>query len=82
MVYIHKTFAHSQFGKAYHLMSDTREELLEAAKEIGLNPTWIQKPGTPYEHFDIMGRYIPKAFEIATEINDREAVELIMRKRK
>lgn len=81
MIYIHKTFPHPKFGKAYHLMADTKEELLSAAKEIGLNPAWIQKAGTPYEHFDVMGRFITAAMKNATLINDREAVELIRRKR-
>ena len=81
MLYIHKTFNHPRFGKAFHLMADTREELLIAARKIGLNPSWIQKPGTPYEHFDIMGKNIPKALEIATRIDDREVVSLIRRKR-
>lgn len=36
-----------------HLMADTTDELLTFAHQLGLNPRWIQNPGTPLEHFDI-----------------------------
>lgn len=36
-----------------HLMADTSEELFEFAMTIGLNSTWVQKPGTHREHFDV-----------------------------
>jgi Protein of unknown function (DUF4031) len=45
-------------GKSYnrrwsHLFADTHEELMAAAQKIGLNPRWLQHPGTPMEHFDV-----------------------------
>lgn len=36
-----------------HLMADTHAELLAFARELGLNPRWIQRAGTPLEHFDV-----------------------------
>lgn len=43
-------------GRTYkmsHMIADTREELVEMARTIGLNPRHIQKPRTHGEHFDI-----------------------------
>ncbi|MCA8045533.1 DUF4031 domain-containing protein [Burkholderia arboris] len=39
--------------KMSHLIADTTEELLAMVREIGVNPKWIQHPGTRDEHFDI-----------------------------
>ena len=40
-----------------HMMSDTNHELIAMAIKIGVNPRWIQKEGSVYEHFDIsMGK--------------------------
>lgn len=36
-----------------HMLADSTEELLEIATRIGVNHKWLQKAGTPYEHFDI-----------------------------
>lgn len=38
---------------ACHMSADTQLELIEFALSIGLKPAWIQRPGTPYEHFDL-----------------------------
>lgn len=45
----------AKFGrmKMCHMMADTTEELLAMVREIGVNPKWIQCPGTYKEHFDI-----------------------------
>lgn len=44
-----------RFGrmKMCHMIADTTEELLAMADRIGLDRRWIQKPGTPHEHFDV-----------------------------
>lgn len=44
-----------QFGrmKMSHMIADTHEELVEMADKIGVARKWIQKAGTPDEHFDI-----------------------------
>lgn len=39
--------------KMSHMFADTHEELIFMAKRLGLQLRWIQKEGTPYEHFDI-----------------------------
>lgn len=36
-----------------HMIADTTGELLAMADRIGLNRLWLQKAGTPHEHFDI-----------------------------
>ena len=41
-------------GKWSHLYADTHEELMTIAQLIGLNPKWIQHPGTDKEHFDVV----------------------------
>lgn len=39
--------------KMSHLIADTSDELLAMVDTIGVARKWIQKPGTPLEHFDI-----------------------------
>lgn len=36
-----------------HMLSDSTEELLAMADRIGVARRWLQKAGTPHEHFDI-----------------------------
>lgn len=36
-----------------HMFADTREELDAMADRIGMRRSWIQKPGTPREHYDV-----------------------------
>ena len=36
-----------------HLMADTHDELVAFARQLGLNPRWIQHEGKPLEHFDL-----------------------------
>jgi hypothetical protein len=47
--------AMGQFGrmKMCHMLADTREELDAMADRIGVARKWIQKAGTPHEHYDI-----------------------------
>lgn len=40
-------------GRWSHMVADTHDELMAMAREIGLNPAWIQHAGTPHEHFDL-----------------------------
>jgi hypothetical protein len=44
-----------QFGrmKMCHMAADTTDELLAMADRIGVARKWLQKPGSPQEHFDI-----------------------------
>lgn len=39
--------------KMSHMIADSTEELLAMCRKIGVNEKWIQKAGTPNEHFDI-----------------------------
>jgi hypothetical protein len=50
---------HKVTGKWSHLFADTHEELMTVAEKAGLNPRWIQHPGTPDEHFDVTGNKVP-----------------------
>lgn len=40
-------------GRWCHMFADSREELDAMAVRIGLKRAWIQKPGTPKEHYDV-----------------------------
>lgn len=44
-----------RFGrmKMCHMIADTSAELLAMADQIGLDWRWLQKAGTPHEHFDV-----------------------------
>ena len=39
--------------KMCHMIADSTDELLAMADTIGVARKWIQKAGTPREHFDI-----------------------------
>lgn len=61
-----------------HMAADTKEELLEMVRKIGVNPKWIQKEDTWEEHFDIC--YTKRALAIkngAIAINMREYAIMI-----
>lgn len=82
-VYVDDMYKYSigQFGrmKMSHMIADTTEELIEMAKNIGVNPKWIQKEGTGQEHFDIALSKRKKAVELgAIEITFRELGEITM----
>lgn len=53
MVYIDDFNASFQGMIMCHMIADTTAELLEMVDTIGVDRKWIQKPGTPKEHFDI-----------------------------
>ena len=57
-----------------HMLADSTEELLEMADKIGVARKWIQKAGTPYEHFDISKGSKHKALKLgARQITWRDA---------
>lgn len=39
--------------KMSHMIADSTEELIAMAQRVGVNPKWIQNPGTCNEHFDV-----------------------------
>jgi hypothetical protein len=45
----------ASFGRMImcHMVADTHEELVGMTDKIGVARKWIQKPGQPFEHFDI-----------------------------
>ncbi|HEY9014414.1 MAG TPA: DUF4031 domain-containing protein [Gemmatimonadales bacterium] len=52
-------------------------ELLSFAQRIGMKPSWVQNPGTPREHFDLVGSRIDAARRAgAVEVDFSRAVEI------
>ena len=64
------------------MVADSTTELLAMAHKIGLNPKWIQNPGTPKEHFDLAlsKRKLAVAFG-AIEVTSKELAALIKQRR-
>ena len=60
-----------------------RVELLAIAKRIGLRQEWLQRIGSEFEHFDVMGgKRIAAAKALgAKEIDRRRLVEVVRMKR-
>lgn len=74
-----------RFGrmKMSHMLGDTTDELLEMADRIGVKRKWIQKPGTPQEHFDIaLGKRNAALAAGAIPITMREAGAIIAARRR
>lgn len=75
------------FGPTSHLMSDLpgeagSKELSAFASAAGLNPAWLQKAGTAYEHYDIMkGRHRTVRQMGAREVGRKEFVQIIKAKK-
>ena len=66
-----------------HMLADTTAELLAMADTIGVARRWIQKAGTPGEHFDICKAKRALAVKAgAVEITWREAGEIVFRRHK
>ena len=69
--------------KMSHMIADTHEELMDIAAKIGLQSRWIQKAGTPQEHFDVSLSAKRKAIENgAVQITMRELAIKVRHKRK
>lgn len=68
--------------KMCHMVADTTDELLAMADRIGVDRKWLQKAGTPYEHFDIALSKRALAVKAgAVECTMRDVGRLIHRKR-
>lgn len=66
-----------------HMMADTKEELLQMARKIGVNVKWIQAEGTWREHFDVC--LSKKALALANgaiEMDTKELVALMLKNKK
>lgn len=85
MVYVddfYKTGATFRGMKMSHMIADSRKELLDMVRKIGMSPKWIQDKGTAREHFDVCMVKRQKAIqngaiaigyrELATKTNERE----------
>ena len=72
-------------GRWSHLMADTEEELIDfAVGKLGMRSSWIQHPGTPDVHFDVVDSRRLDAIRLgATPIKCRSAewVDLFERTR-
>src|SRR5215207_4963274 len=53
---VHRGGDRSPTGRWSHLMDDDPDELHDFAAGLGLRPEWIQQPGTPQEHYDVVER--------------------------
>lgn len=65
-----------------HMVADTEEELLAMADKIGVARRWHQYPGADKSHFDIcLSKRAMAVSAGAIEIEGRQTVELVRRKR-
>lgn len=59
-----------------------RVELLGFARALGLRPEWLQKLGSEFEHFDVLGKKIDDALAAGARKVDRRALmEVVWAKR-
>jgi len=65
-----------------HMLADSTEELLAMADQVGVARRWLQKAGTPHEHFDIALSKRALAVKAgAVEINSSQLGRIIKAKR-
>lgn len=65
-----------------HMLADTTGEMLAMADKIGVARRWIQKAGTPHEHFDIAKSKRALAVQHGAIEIDRAGLAEILRKRR
>lgn len=91
MIVIDKPVAYIIGGRrrrSAHMVStlpfkEGRDELLDFGVRIGMKPTWLQKPYTIYEHFDVMGKRIEVALAAgAKPVRSRNIIEIAYEKRR
>lgn len=64
-----------------HMVADTREELDHFADLLGVPRKWIQKAGTPKEHYDICKAKRAKALRMgAIPVDGRDLVAIFRSK--
>jgi hypothetical protein len=65
-----------------HMLADTSAELHAMAERIGVARRWLQKGGTPEEHYDVSLTMRASAVALgAVEVRQREIVNVIRAKR-
>ena len=64
-----------------HMLTDTSDELLQAADFLGLKREWLQKAGTEYEHFDVSLNMRDRAVKqlTAREVSGQDLIRLVVR---
>lgn len=68
--------------KMCHMIADSTAELLAMADQIGVDRRWLQKQGSPQEHFDISMSKRRIAIECgAVEITMRQLAQMTIDKR-
>lgn len=83
-VYVDRFAPTGKFGVTFvcHMVADTHEELEEMARNLRLSKSWIQKPGTPSEHYDLNeGKRFTAVHYGAIEVTWREMAAIFQRKR-
>jgi hypothetical protein len=64
-----------------HMIADTSAELHEMARRVGVARRWVQKEGTPKEHYDVCLAMRAKAVKLgAKEITWEESALIVARK--
>ena len=70
---------------ASHMVADTEEELRAYAVKIGMKESWIQYPGTPRVHYDLVGAMLVKVLNDvgngATLMTRRELAAMTLARR-
>lgn len=78
MVYIDNFNAPYRNMRMCHMIADSKQELIDMAIKIGVNPKWIQDANTSREHFDICQSKKAKALKLgAIEVGFRELSKMI-----
>lgn len=81
-VYIDKMNAKYRNMIMCHMLADTEQELINMAKNIGVDPKWIQYQGTYKAHFDICLAKKEKALKLgAIEITHSQLRALLRAKK-
>lgn len=66
-----------------HMMADSTGELVAMARQIGVNPKFIQHAGTPLEHFDVCRSKRAMAVRAgAIEVTSRQMAKMRMARKK
>jgi hypothetical protein len=81
-VYVDDQENNYRYMKMCHMIADTRRELINMVDRIGVHRRHIQRPDTPYEHFDICKEKRKLAVEFgAVEVSARELVHIIKQRK-
>lgn len=75
----------AKFGRLVlcHMIADNTEELLIIANKIGVSRRWLQKAGSPHEHFDVsLSKRHLAITEGAKEISWRDLGHIIRERRR